>query len=579
MATRRRLLWFIPLVLIAAAVVYTVWLADQVQGSLTDAESSASRLQRAIDIQDPHSRDAAVASLRSNAADAAARTDGLWWSALTYLPMVGDDATGVRAISRSLDTISRSGVRPLSDSVDRLDKITAGGQIHVDVVRSLQAPVRQASEAFTDADAEVSGLDSSGYAGALKTRFDKYAALVDRTAGALSSAETATRVLPTMVGGDGPRNYLMVFQNNAEIRATGGLPGSWALVHAEGGKLTLVRQGTAGQFGERAKPLPLSTGELTMYGPQLGTYFQDAGFTPDFPRAAGLMATRWQETFPATHLDGVLALDPVGMSYLLEGTGPVQVGDVTLTSANVVDELLSRPYRELEPTAQDTLFAQAAHAIFDASTADLKSPLAFVEGLNRAAREGRFLVAPFDETVKQDLAGTRVEGALAGDDGATPHVDIGLNDGTGSKMSYYLRYWADVKATGCSSGVQTLSGSLTLNQKIAPSEAAKLPDSVTGGGRYGSQPGTQLVHVRLYAPYHGTVDSVSINGRSLGKDLHLVDLDGRPVKYVGAILSSQKDVVITWTMHTAKGQTSDVQLGMTPSIVPGNNDATVRSAC
>ena len=39
-----------------------------------------------------------------------------------------------------------------------------------------------------------------------------------------------------MLGGDGPRNYLLVFQNNAEIRATGGLPGSWAEVHAEDGK-------------------------------------------------------------------------------------------------------------------------------------------------------------------------------------------------------------------------------------------------------------------------------------------------------------------------------------------------------
>ena len=90
----------------------------------------------------------------------------------------------------------------------------------------------------------------------------------------------------------------------------------------------------------------------------------------------------------------MLSLDPVAMSYLLEGTGPVQVGDVTLTSDNLVDELLSRPYRELEPAAQDELFQQAARAIFEASTGKLASPMRFVEGLERAAREGRLLVAP-----------------------------------------------------------------------------------------------------------------------------------------------------------------------------------------
>ena len=59
-------------------------------------------------------------------------------------------------------------------------------------------------------------------------------------------------------------------------------------------------------------------------------------------------------------------------------------------------------------------------------------------------------MARFDPTAQANLAGTRAEGALSGDDGATPHVDIGVNDATGSKMSYYLRYWAEVRALDCS---------------------------------------------------------------------------------------------------------------------------------
>ena len=267
------------------------------------------------------------------------------------------------------------------------------------------------------------------------------------------------------------------------------------------------------------------------------------------------------------------------MSYLLEGTGPVQVAGTTLTSDTVVDALLSDPYKQLEPEAQDALFQQVAGAVFDASTGDLESPLRFVEGLNRAAREGRFLLAPFDEKVQQAVSGTRVEGALAGDDGPTPHVDIGVNDATGSKMSYYLRYWADVRATGCSSGVQTLSGSMTLNQTISPADAAKLPESVTGPGRTGGDLGTQLVLVRLYGPVGGTIESAGMNGKSFGKDLDAVELDGRPVVTVVAFLSNRSDDVINWTMRTGEGQTGDGELGMTPSIVPGNNDATFKSAC
>ena len=61
--------------------------------------------------------------------------------------------------------------------------------------------------------------------------------------------------------------------------------------------------------------------------------------------------------------------------------------------------------------------------------------------------------------------------------------------------------------------------------------------------------------------------------------MQIVDYEGRPATVVFAQLSSRKDVVFNWTMTTGKGQTGDVELGMTPSVVPGNNDATFKSAC
>lgn len=580
MPNRRRLLWIVPIALVVAAVAYTAWLAWQVQGDLRDAEASVTRLKDSLDDEDPSSSDAAVAALRADARSAAERTDGAWWAALTHMPAVGDDATGVQAMSRSLDTIADGGVQPLSDSVQDVDQVLAGGRIDVAAVRDLQQPVGQAHRAFASAAADVSGLDSSGYAGPLRSRFQRYASVVDDTAAALGSAEKATEVLPGMAGADGPRDYLLVFQNNAEIRATGGLPGSWARLHAEDGKISIVQQGTAAEFPERATPiLPLTKSELALHHEQLGTYFHDANFTPDFPRAAELWTARWQEKYPATRLDGVLSLDPVAMSYLLEGTGPVQVGGLTLTSDNAVDELLNRPYRELSPAAQDLLFAKAAKAIFEASTGHMQSPMRLVEGLDRAAREGRFLVAPRDPAEREALAGTRVEGALTADDGRTPHVDIALNDGTGSKMSYYLRYWADLKPIKCEGGTQTLTGSMTLNQNISATDAAKLPGSVTGSGTFGVNPGKQIVVMPIYGPYGGTIDHISVNGKRLDDIIKIVDYEGRPATIVFAQLSSRKDVVFNWTMTTGKGQTGNPELGMTPSIVPGNNDATFKSAC
>ena len=59
---------------------------------------------------------------------------------------------------------------------------------------------------------------------------------------------TVTRLVPPMLGQDGPRQYLLVVQNNAEIRSTGGLPGSLQILRADNGKLTLAEQRSVDDF-------------------------------------------------------------------------------------------------------------------------------------------------------------------------------------------------------------------------------------------------------------------------------------------------------------------------------------------
>ncbi|MFC6286339.1 DUF4012 domain-containing protein [Nocardioides sp. GCM10027113] len=573
----RRLLWIVPVVLLLGAAGYSGWLAWQVKGDLEAARAAATDVEATLQDGPRRERDQALDDLREATSRAHDRTDGAWWGAMTLVPVVGDDAEGVRALTASLDLLASDGAAPLTRTLDLLDGLTTDGGVDLAVLDKITPQVRKAEAAVAAAASEVERLDTSGYAGPVKAQFDEYVDLVTRADRTLSSAATATDVLPGMLGADGPRDYLLVFQNNAEIRATGGLPGSWALLHAEDGRLELRQQGTGGQFGPRETPLPMTKEELAVYDETPGVWFQTSNFIPDFPRAAELWRARWEENIPEPTLDGVVALDPVAMSYLLEGTGPVQVADRTLTPDNAVEELLSRPYLELEPAQQDVLFAAAARGIFDAMTGDLQDPVAFVEGLSRAAGEGRFLVAPTDAREQEQLAGTAVEGALPGDDGETPHVDIALNDMTMSKLSYYLRYHADVDAASCQDGVQRLNASLSLSQAITAAEAARLPDSVTGIADYGTRRGVQVVGVLVYGPHGGTLEDIRIGGKDI--PWRGLEIDGRPVSKLYVELDSTKDVTISWAMTTGEGQTGDVELGMTPSVRRGSNDDTAASAC
>ncbi len=525
---------------------------------------------------DPAERDRAAAALADEAAAANDHTSGLWWQALGHLPFVGDDAEGVAAIARSLDVIARDAVTPLGQTVDGLDGVVAGGRIDLDTLADLEDPIEQAHRALVVADRDLAGLDSDGYLDALRPRFDRFADQVHDLRTGLASAETAVKVIPAMTGADGPRNYLLIFQNNAEIRATGGMPGSWALMQAEDGTLEMTRQGTAGDFPVAVRPvLSLTDDERAVYGEKFGLSFQDAGWTADFPRAAELWRAHWDARFE-TPIDGVVAIDPVAISYLVEGTGPVKVGGVTLTTDNAVMELLSEPYIEKGAVAQDVFFRSATLAVFSAVSGSLAAPVAFVEGLNRAADEGRLLVYAFDRSVNDKLVGTRVGGELSGDDGATPHIDIGLDDLTGSKMSYYLRYSAAVDSVTCSDGVQQFAGALTMNQVVSPGTAAALPESVTGSRKFGTELGSQYVMVRIYGPYGGSIEQVRVDGLTV-EDLVVRELDRRPVASIDVVVS--EDVVLTWQGSTGPGQTADGELRTTPSVVPGAHVRTFGSAC
>jgi hypothetical protein len=579
---RRRKAWIavsilIGVVLLAAA--WAGWTAYRVNQDLTSAVDDVTALRQAVEDGDDAAADAALAQLREHSGSAADRTDGLIWSVLEQVPSYGDDAHGVAVVSDVIDDLSRSGIEPLVRVSGDLESIVpSGGRIDPIAVQTLQAPMASAHAAFVAADDRLSAEDPSGYVERLRSKYRELAGQVDDAATALASADTAVQVLPTMLGADGAQNYLLIFQNNAEIRATGGLPGAVSLVRADDGQVEMTRQVAANTFGNTAKPvLPLTAAEEEIYSEKLGTFFLNANLQPDFPRASDLWKARWEQVY-SEKIDGILSIDPVAISYVLGATGPIEAEGVTLTEDNAVDELLHEVYlRYDDPADQDTFFRAVASTMFDRISQGAESPRDLIAALAKGADEHRLYVHDFDTDVQDELAGTGVAGEVVTDASSRPEVGVYLTDATGAKMSYYLRYDVDVDATYCTNGVQGLSAHARLMSE-APEDAASLPPYLTGGGAYGVKPGNQVVFVRLFGPVDGTVSGVALNGKPI-TGFPSVDYDGRKVFTAVVELKPQQRADLTWRMKTGPGQDRDVQVRVTPSVQSGSSSSTASSAC
>jgi hypothetical protein len=575
--------WRVTSGIVVAALValaaYAGWLLWSAGHQLAAAAEDASAVKAAALGDDPGRVKDAIADFADHASSAAGATDSPVWSLMTHLPAIGDDARGVRTVSRVADDLAGNGLDELADAAGDIDALLPqDGGIDVSKVQSLVEPVADGHAALDEARDALAQEDPSGFTESLKLRYRDLQGQIADAADAMGVADRALRVMPQMLGADGKRNYLLIMQNNAEIRATGGLPGAVSLVTADHGRIQMVREVSAVVFGHAPAPvLPLAAGEREVFGDNLGRYFQDANLTPDFPRSADLWKARWEQTQPE-RVDGVISLDTVTLSYLLTALGPVDVDGVHLTSDNVVDELLSKVYARLpDPAAQDAFFAKVASTVFASTMSFDGDRKALLTALGRAADERRMLIHDFDDAVQQQFDGSAVSGDLSSPAETMPQVGVYFGDGTLSKMSYYLRYDAQVRATSCVGGVQRYTARVTLRSTAPKDARTTLPVDVTGSTLPANTRGEQLVVVYAFAPEGGTSSRFDDNDIDLAQ--FDAEIGGRKVIVTWVPLKPGDVKDLNWTMSSKAGQTGATHISVTPSVERGTKSTTVGSAC
>src|SRR6202012_4546893 len=131
-------------------------------------------------------------------------------------------------------------------------------------------------DALDQAHTQVNLISTDGTIQPVSNAIDSLQTSVGHAAAVIDGIGNAARLLPSMLGADGPRNYLLLFQNTAELRATGGVPGALALLHTDGGRVTLAAQTSAAEFREFDPPvmkLPIETAGL--YGELPAQHIQE----------------------------------------------------------------------------------------------------------------------------------------------------------------------------------------------------------------------------------------------------------------------------------------------------------------
>lgn len=574
-----RLLFAAFVVVVLALGVWAAWLAVRTRSDLLDARAHARDLSHQVgDGEDARATASLAGFTRSVDAARGHTRSPVWWVA-EHLPFVGDDARAVATVADVGHDVAHQALEPLvgeaADGGVTAQLAPHGGRFDLEALHRLQPVLARARRSLDTADRRLSRVDRGALLGSVRGPFVDLSDQVDGARSGIDAADRAVAVLPAMLGEDGPRQYLLMFNNNAEIRATGGMPGAWAVVEATDGKIALVRQGSARDFSEFPAPvLPQSAPEKAIYNVQPSVFFPDTNFTPEFPRTADLAREMFLRKY-GQKVSGVIGVDTVTLGYVIGATGDIAVpGGPTLTAANAADILLNGVYRTVhDPDAQDAYFANVAKTVFDKVSSGVGSPVALARALSQSVREGRLHVHSFSADEQDVLSGSRISGDVDFSPDSPPQVGVYLNDATGSKMSYYLRTHVRMTSDLCTSAGQQLTGLADLSM-VDPGPGA-LDDYITGGGQYGTPAGQQLVLVRVYGPAGGTLSDFEFDGKPI--HYSVVTDRGRPVVTTVVQLSGGQTVHVRWSTRT--GRRDDAQLSVTPGLDAQPATRTVRTSC
>jgi len=140
----------------------------------------------------------------------------------------------------------------------------------------------------------------------------------------LKSLQPIVTSLSDFIGIEMDRRYLIIFQNNAEMRGSGGFLGSYALVDFSKGKIKKIEVPGGGSYDteggllERiAAPEP-----LRLVNPLW--HFWDANWWPDFPTTAKKLSWFLEKSQGPT-VDGVISLTPNVIEDVLRIIGPITI--------------------------------------------------------------------------------------------------------------------------------------------------------------------------------------------------------------------------------------------------------------
>ena len=183
---------------------------------------------------------------------------------------------------------------------------------------------RQALADALDLQSQLEAIDVDSLPEEYRPQFLSFRNQAAMASASLSTLLNSAQEIKDFLGVSRDKRYLLVFQNNAEMRGSGGFFGSYALVDIRDGRIRRLEVPAGGSYDTEAgmKNFIKSPKPLWLVSPRW--YFWDANWWPDWPTSARSLMWFYEKSGGPT-VDGVISFTPDVLADLLKITGPIDM--------------------------------------------------------------------------------------------------------------------------------------------------------------------------------------------------------------------------------------------------------------
>lgn len=274
-------------------------------------------------------------------------------------------------------------------------------------LRLAQVELELADTHLALAEAQLKRVSPSDYPFLIRKGIEELTTKVPKARTELAGVRDLLQVLPSIIGTASQRSYLLLLQNNMELRPGGGFIGSFGLIKFINGRMVdLTIDDVYNADGQLKIPVTPPK-PIKDYLKQANWYLRDSNWSPHFPTNAA-QAQWFIKNELGEVVDGVVAFDLSFVQGLLSVLGSVELPDYQETITN--DNLFEKAERQVEvdffpgsSQKRDFLGALARTTIQKLVAAQEGSWPALMTVASKAAREKHLSISLTDAKINQIL--------------------------------------------------------------------------------------------------------------------------------------------------------------------------------